>query len=238
MMNYKYILLDADDTLLDFAAAERAAFFNTLARFSPESDYEPCALYSLYHRVNDELWKALERGETTREKLKIERFSRVFRESGVLSETNVPAFAAEYMISLSHEGMLVPCALETCKKLAQKYRLYIVTNGTSSVQHGRLDNSPLAPYLSGLFISEDIGKNKPSPEFFDFVLRSVGDSDRSHYVVVGDSVTSDIGGAEASGLDSVLVTRGREYPPCSATYTVKSISDILNIFLAEECCDA
>lgn len=232
-MNYKYILLDADDTLLDFAAAERAAFLQTLVRFSPEGDYDPDALYALYHRVNDELWKALERGETTREALKIDRFSRVFEESRVLRGDTAPAFAAEYMKSLSHEGVLVPGALETCKRLSEKYRLYIVTNGTSFVQHGRLDDSPISKYICDLFISEDIGVNKPAPEFFDRVIDAVGDRERSHYVVVGDSVTSDINGAVASGLDSVLVTRGREYEACAATYTVESITDILEIFLPE-----
>lgn len=233
-MKYKYILLDADDTLLDFEEAERASFMKTLAAFSPTVEYDCDELYSLYHRINDELWKALERGETTREKLKTERFARVFEQSGVLPESDAPEFAAAYMQALSRESALKPGAIETCAALSRKYRLCIVTNGTSFVQKGRLSPSPIMQYISDVFISEDIGANKPSPLFFDHVVSAVGDTDRSHYAVVGDSVSSDINGAVAAGMDSVLVTWGRGNISSGATYTVNKIEDILEIFLPEE----
>ena len=56
-------LVDADETLLDFCRAEREALAFTLRMHGVSADER---LYSRYHAINDELWKALERGERKR----------------------------------------------------------------------------------------------------------------------------------------------------------------------------
>lgn len=227
-MKYKYILCDADDTLLDFAAAERQAFSDATEVFGIRDSDE---LYARYHDINDSHWKKLELGLTTRERLKVERFSELFSETGILPTAKAEAFSSCYLDMISKQDKLLPNVEETLSSLYGKYKIYIVTNGTAQVQHGRLDRSPLMKYVSGLFISEELGAAKPSHAFFDRVLAEVGDYDVSAYIVVGDSPSSDIKGAVNYGMDSCLIIGDREYGDFSQTYTVKNISQILDFLL-------
>ena len=84
-------------------------------------------------------------------------------------------------------------------------------------------------YAKGMYISEEIGHAKPSKDYFDYVLTAIGDPDTSKYIVVGDSPTSDIKGAVSYGIDSCLVTNGKEYADYGQTYTINSFNDITDI---------
>lgn len=225
-MGYKYILCDADDTLLDFAAAERQAFRESCTAFGTTDTDE---IYTRYHVINDRHWKLLELGQTTRERLKRERFAELFEETGILSPDRATDFATTYIENLSHQGQLFDGVTDTLSALSEKYDIYIITNGATIAQHGRLDNSPVMKYSKGLFISEEIGAAKPSAAFFDYVLTAIGDHEKSRYVVVGDSPTSDIKGAVCYGLDSVFITNGKEYADHGQTYTINGFNDITQI---------
>jgi len=227
-MNYKYILFDADETLLDFRAGERAAFMQSC---------EDCGvvfsddIYSRYHEINDRHWKMLERGLTTRDRLKTQRFVDLFAECALGDENSAADFGAAFIKNLATQSILFPDSLSVVASLSRKYKLYIITNGIASVSHGRLDASPIRPYFEKLFISDEMGCSKPDPAFFDLVLRGVGDSDPSHYIVVGDSPTSDIKGAVCAGMDSILITWGKEYGDVGQTYTVNELENVVNILL-------
>ena len=106
---------------------------------------------------------------------------------------------------LVQASFILDCALEICKKLSGNYSLYLVTNGTKIVQKGRLSGSPIMKYIKDVFISEEIGFNKPQKEYFDYVLEHIEEKDKTKILVVGDSLSSDIAGAENSGLDSCWV---------------------------------
>lgn len=225
-MKYKYILCDADDTLLDFAAAERQAFKEACAAFGASDSDE---VYARYHIINDSHWKKLELGLTTRERLKIERFEELFTETGILDSDCAQNFAVCYIECLSHQGQLFSGVTETLAELSERYDIFIITNGATVAQHGRLDRSPVMDYAKGLFISEEIGAAKPSKEFFDHVVAAVGDPDISAYLVVGDSPSSDIKGAVNAGMDSCFIANGREYADHGQTYTVESFNEITRI---------
>lgn len=225
-MAYKYILCDADDTLLDFAAAEKQAFKESCIGF--DVVYTD-VIYDAYHAINDSHWKKLELGLTTRDKLKRERFEELFDKTGILPASLASDFAAAYIANLSHQGQLFPGVLDALSYLSKKYSIFIITNGATVAQHGRLDSSPVMEYTSGLFISEEIGAAKPSAEFFDYVIRRIGDDVLSKYIVVGDSPTSDIKGAVQYGIDSCHVTNGKEYFDYGQTYTIKYFTDITDI---------
>jgi len=225
-MKYKYILCDADETLLDFSAAERQAFKETCTAFGVVDTDD---IYARYHEINDSHWKLLERGLTTRERLKVERFEELFCETGLLHPDVAEEFSSIYLGNISHQSQLLPNAVETLALLCQKYDIYIITNGTAEAQHGRIDRSPIMEYVKTLFISEEIGAAKPSADFFKHVISDIGDPDLSCYLAVGDSPTSDIKGAVDFGIDSCLVTNGREYKDYGQTYTIKCFSDITDI---------
>lgn len=223
-MKYTTLLLDLDETLFDFSRSERFAIDKLMEKYNIPVTEENRRLYS---DINDEKWRKLERGEITRPQLFRERFEDFFEKTGVradVSEAN-----RSYMRFLSQAGFILDGALETCERLSESYSLYLVTNGTKIVQNGRLNGSPIMKYIKGVFISEEIGFNKPQKEYFDYVLEHIEEKDKARILVVGDLLSSDIAGAENSGLDSCWVNRKNQNVKNGATYTISYITEIFKV---------
>lgn len=224
---YKYLLFDADNTLLDFNAGEKCALKEALA--SSPLEYSE-KVYIRYHHINDSLWKKLEKGEVTRERLKIERFEVLLNEYGFDGAFYGKAIDDVFLEAMTKQARLIDGAIEALSYLSQKYELYLVTNATARIQKKRLAQTDFHLYFRKYYISEEIGVNKPDKAFFDYVISDIGDNDRSKYLVVGDSLTSDIKGAINSGLDSCYFDRdckgSRGYSP---TYTIKHLLDLIEL---------
>lgn len=234
MQKYRYLLLDADDTLFDFQRAEREAFRLTCEASGVEYTEALCGAYS---RINDALWKKLEVGGITLTELKTERYRQLLE--GILYPAEGLCAKAEemrdeYVRFLGEQSDLLPGVAEACRRLSERYELYIITNGVSQVQRRRFSRSPLMAWVKGLFISEEIGAAKPQAAYFDFVLAAVGDPDRSRYLVVGDSLTSDMRGAAESGLASCFVNWRRLTPTLPVTYTIGSFRELEGVLAATE----
>lgn len=223
-MKYTTLLLDLDETLFDFSKSEKFAIDKLMEKYNIPVTEENRRLYS---KINDEKWKKLERGELTRPQLFRERFDDFFKKKDVTADTDEANLS--YMQFLSQASFILDGALETCKKLSGNYSLYLVTNGTKIVQNGRLSGSPIMKYIKDVFISEEIGFNKPQKEYFDYVLEHIEEKDKTKILVVGDSLSSDIAGAENSGLDSCWVNRKNQKTVSDATYTISCITEIFNI---------
>lgn len=194
-MAYQYLLFDADNTLFDFDQAERNAHL-LLCRahglvFSEEG-------YQLYHRCNAELWRDLERGLCTKEFLLVERFRRYLAITGEAADPE--ALNRDHLQALGEGSMLLPGAEALCRTLSRDHQLYLLTNAVASVQKARFAGSAIAPYFKGVFISEEVGASKPDPAFFDHVFRAVPGLTRDNALLIGDSLTSDIQGANNVGL--------------------------------------
>ena len=101
---------------------------------------------------------------------------------------------------LGQNTLLLPHALEVCRGLSREHRLYIVTNAVAAVQRSRLAGSAIAPYITGAFISEEAGASKPSAAYFDYVFSRIDGITRENCLLVGDSLSSDIRGANNYGL--------------------------------------
>ncbi len=225
MKAYSYLLLDADNTLLDFNRAEETAFY---AAFSALGLHADAHTYARYHEINDELWRKLERKEVTRERLKILRFELLFAEMGLEDHGRAEEIGRLYFDLLSEQRFVLDGAVEVCRVLSEKYPLYIITNGTDSAQRSRIGGSGLEPYIRKMYVSEKMGAEKPSRVFFNHVLEDIGDTDTSRYLIVGDSLTSDIDGAIGMGIDAVWLdqkgsgdTRGRD-----VSYIIKDIREL------------
>ena len=194
-MKYPYLLFDADNTLFDFDAGNRYAFHRVCQEHHlPESE----ELFHLYEKFNLELWTAFDHGQVTKDFLVVERFRRYLSALGLSGDP--AACNRTHLDALSLNTLLVPHALEICRRLSQTHTLYIVTNAVASVQKSRLEKSAIAPYITDAFISEDAGASKPTAAYFDYVFRQVPGLRRDNCLVIGDSLTSDIAGAVSYGL--------------------------------------
>ena len=229
-MKYKFLLFDADDTLFDFHQGEKNAFSCALADFGIcEKDGD----YTLYSSINASLWRAHERGEITKNDIFAGRFSRFLKESGRTADGAL--LNTCYKAHLATQTVLMPHAEEVLFALHDfGYRLFIITNGDKTIQLSRLSQSPITPYFEKVFISEDIGAAKPSEQFFEAVANAIDGFSKEKTLVIGDSQTSDILGANRFGIDACYVTINS--PPLSeslyAKYTINSLLDLKEILLS------
>ena len=191
----KTILLDADGTLLDFNRSEQEALRETfLALNFPFDD----SVHAVYHKHNDACWKALERGEITRDELKVRRFQMTFEELNLPGD---PALATKiYEGNLGKYAFPFDGAEDVCARLSRKYALYIVTNGLKHVQTARMLKTKIPEIVKGIYISEDVGYAKPSPEFFDRIFADHPELSRKETLIVGDSLSGDMLGGNNAGI--------------------------------------
>lgn len=217
------ILLDIDDTILDFKSCEREALSKALAEFGFSCDDSMIFAYS---EINDSMWKMLERGEITRDRLRTERFSRFFETYSINLDAN--RFADEYMQALSKTSVYLPGAKNAMDELYDSYDLYAVTNGYSFTQKGRISASGLDRYFKKVFISQEVGAVKPEREFFEKCAKEIADFKADETILVGDSLTSDIKGGAAFGLKTVWIGKeGRRFThDVTPDYTIGSLSEL------------
>lgn len=205
---YEFLFLDLDDTILDFRKAERVAVSGTFASLGIEPTE---AVLERYHVLNDQHWKLLERGKLTREQVVIRRFGALFAELGVDADPAECAGRYEKNLSVCH--YFLPGAEEAVAQLSQRYRLFLASNGTASVQAGRLTGANLYRFFEKTFISQEIGANKPSPEFFRRSAARIPGFDPSRAMMVGDSLTSDILGGINAGFRTCWINPTHKTAP-------------------------
>ena len=189
------VLLDLDDTILDFHRAEAAALSRTLREMGLEPREEILRRYSA---INRRQWELLEEGRQTREQTLTRRFEILFAEYGIVASG--PETRDRYEENLSHGHYFMPGAEELLRTLYGRYELYIVSNGTPKVQAGRIASAGIAPYFEKIFISEHIGSNKPDARFFEACFSEIPGVDRERAIILGDSLTSDIRGGKNANI--------------------------------------
>jgi 2-haloacid dehalogenase len=112
--------------------------------------------------------------------------------------------------------------------------MYIVTNGLASVQNSRYLLAGFDKIFDGMFISEELGANKPDPRFFEYVAEHIDDFQKESALIVGDSITSDIAGGIGFGIDTCWYSPKGATTSLEPTYVVDSMSKVLPIALAED----
>ena len=220
----KYLFLDLDNTILDFTKAESVAIRKTMSVYGLEPTD---ALARRYSEVNDRHWKALERGELTRDQVVVGRFAAFFGEQGIAVDAAAVAKTYENLLSQGH--YFLPGAEEAVKeKLFGKYKLYLASNGTAVVQKGRMTSADLYPYFEKSFVSQELGHNKPSLEYFQAAFALIPDFDPAECLMVGDSLTSDILGGKRAGLRTVWVNPHHKIAPeeLKPDYEIELLADL------------
>ncbi len=192
------ILIDLDNTIFDFSAAEAVALRHVLTDIGIEPTEESIATYS---RINKAQWERMERGEIVREVVLILRYEIFFREMGIDKDPAAAEKLYEKYLSIGHYYM--PHAEEFLAAVKGKYRIYLATNGIKEIQNGRLKSAGLLDYFDGIFISSDFGVHKPSVAYFDECFARMENPDKEKTVIIGDSLSSDILGGKNAGIKTI-----------------------------------
>ncbi|MBO5525749.1 MAG: YjjG family noncanonical pyrimidine nucleotidase [Clostridia bacterium] len=213
----KYIFLDLDDTIFDFKKAEEIALRKTLSEFKINADDREIARYS---SINQAQWELLQQGKLTRDEVKFRRFSIFLEGTGV---DPVPV-ANRYQDNLAIGHYFMDGAEELLSALHGKYKLYLASNGTKRVQMQRLASANILPLFDGVFLSEELGYEKPSPLFFEKAFASIRGFEKSEAVIVGDSLSSDVLGGKQAGIKTIWFSRDGESD--LPDYTIRALSEL------------
>ena len=227
MGRYDIVLLDADMTIFDFERSEKGSLARVLRSYGLEPTGE---VEETYMKINHALWEAFARGEVDQDFLVVERFdalARVYHMDWDSAQVN-----RDYLNGLGEEAHLLPGAMEFCLALKEMgLTLAIATNGMPTAQRGRYTRTGIDRVIPNLFISMELGVQKPMPAYFDKVCEALGVTDRSRVIMVGDSLSSDVKGGNNAGIDTIWYNPS--HAPLSGTavptYTVDNYQEILNI---------
>lgn len=226
---YRILLFDLDDTLLDFEANEREAlkklFEDNHISFTKE-------VFDIYTGINKGLWASYEKGSLLLDEVLNTRFYKTLLQLG--KEVDGVLWEKEYRELLGNGHEMIDGAYELCKRLSSgPCRLFIVTNGVTQTQMKRLQYSGLMPFFEDIFTSQDIGFQKPAKEFFDHVKEHIKDFRTEKALVIGDSLSSDIKGGNLAGIDTCWINRkNSSSSEIKSTYTITELKGLYNILEA------
>jgi len=227
-MNYSHLLFDLDGTIFDYDRAESEALKRTFSEFGIRYLHSSLAAY---RKINRQIWKDYESGMITQSDLKRERFRRL---GEALAIEIVPdQFGACYLNYLSQGRFLIPGVLGLLNGLRRDgYKMYIITNGLKDVQRARLNGSEITGFFSDIFISGEIGSAKPDRAIFDEAFGRMGAPDRRKVLLIGDSLSSDIAGGSAYGMDTCWYNPDRAenrsgHTPVFVIHDIRELSVLL-----------
>jgi len=236
-VEYQWLLLDADGTLFDYDRAEMQALRLTFE--AAGHSFHP-AYAEAYRRINAAIWLEFERGQITQALLRTRRFALLFDEAGL--DLDLEHFSSAYLRNLALGIDLVDGAQEMLRALHGRVGLALITNGLKDVQRPRLERSAIGGYFDAVVISEEVGAAKPDPAIFDAALARMGHPRREQVLVVGDSLTSDVAGANRSGIDACWFNPAGlplpQVPAVEVRYQIRELCELVGLVAGRQDGDA
>lgn len=226
MKKYTNLVFDADDTLLDFEAAEYYALKDILEQYKYEMSEE---IRQQYRKINIELWEKYEEGIISKEEVLHSRFEKLFN---ILEmKVNGEEIEKQFREKLGECSTMIKDASIICEKLYKNYNLYIVSNGVKETQIKRLKESGLDTYMKNIFISEEIGYQKPRIEFIKEVQKVVPNINSTNTLIIGDTLTSDIKLGENTGIDTCWFNPNKKEnkSKIKPTYEIQELRQLISI---------
>ena len=220
-MKKTFWLMDADMTLFDFKKAEAAAFRSACSRFGLDAGKEE---YAIYHRINDALWKQLEKGEVTQAQLRVMRFEQL--KEALNARFDAAEMNRVFSQQLGEGCYLFPQALSIMQYLKTCGKVCILTNGIADVQRRRLSLSGLSRYVDALVISQEEGVAKPDARIVERALERLGCTDKRQAVIVGDSLSSDMMAAKNARVDGIWYDPEGHEMPKDNEYIIARIKEL------------
>lgn len=222
-MAYSTVLLDLDHTLFDFDGSERLAFARMM-QVAGASELD--GSFDRYKTINGALWKSVERGEILARDVRHRRTELLVE--ALELDADPAVLADEFVAGLGDYGELYDGARDALVALAATSTLAMVTNGLGDVQRAKIDRLALGQYFEGVVISGEVGVSKPRSEIFGLALEAVGNPEKASVLMVGDSLSSDMAGGAAFGVDTCWYnpSGGRNRSGVSVTHEIDDLAQL------------
>ena len=221
----EYVLIDLDGTLLDFSSGEKNAFGDTIKYFSnyelKEKDYKK------FSDINEYYFNEYSKGNMSRNEFHYKRFEEIYK----YLKLDCPIEESDkyYIDSLREQAIPFYEVLDCINYLKDKYKLYVASNGMTSVQKRRLEKINMLSYFIEIYVSEAVGYNKPDTGFFEYIIKDINDFDKSKYIIIGDRLDSDIKGGKDFGIRTIFLDRANKYDVVDSDYKINSLLEIKKI---------
>lgn len=203
-MDYQAVFVDLDDTLYPYEpcneAGKRAAHETFL---DLGYDLSPAEFEALYQDGRRETKRELAGTASAHERFLY--FKRaISSHTGTSRSGDALALGEAYWDRYVAEMELFDGVRETLSALREAgLAVAVVSNLTTRIQLKKIQHLAIEDLVDLLLTSEETGREKPSAIMFTMPLSEL-DLRPSEVVMVGDSVTADVEGANAVGIESVL----------------------------------
>lgn len=222
---YKAIFFDIDDTIFNFEKCSRKALKAacTICKLPYREE-----TFSVFQSIDNQLWVQQKKGEISVSDVLNIRAEQITEALGRPEMSR--DFQSVFSENLSAQIETEPFAAEALERLSKTVKLYAASNGILQMQISRLKKAGLLQYFSELFVSDDVGYEKPDSHFFSECVKRSGLA-RKDILMVGDSLTADIAGAKCSQIDCCWYNpKEQKMPPeYTPNYTIKNLLQINDI---------
>ena len=224
---YIHLFFDLDDTLWDTAHNSKVSMQEifdeyNFGRFYPSFD----DFYKVYLEYNNNLWSGYNKGLVKKEDIILYRFYHLFKDFNAFSLEEAQDMNKTFLNKTSFREKTVEGAISLLESLKNRYRLHIISNGFSELQFIKMKRAGLSGYFDQVVLSDKVGVNKPFPYIFEYALDKAN-AKKDESLMIGDSLETDIKGAQAFGLDQVWFNpSGADPKGIVSTYEVKSLAEL------------
>lgn len=204
LKKYTHLFFDLDNTLWDFNSNSFDALYIALDKLrllEQIGSYE--TFFGIYAEVNEKLWELYRQGLMPKKILSKQRFDESFEKHGTPVNIGGEVVNDAYLAEMPFQTKLVDGARKVLDYLHGRYEVAIITNGFKEVQYEKLKKSELSQYFRKIFISEEVGAQKPGRKIFEHALKSMNAPKKSS-LMIGDSWDADIIGARNFGIDQIF----------------------------------
>ncbi len=227
---YTHLFFDLDNTIWDFNSNSFDALYVALDKLKLLDKIGSFdTFFKIYNEVNDNLWDLYRRGLMTKKVLSVQRFEETFQKNGTPLNMDGEIVNATYLTEMPLQTKLVNGARKALDYLHGRYDVAIITNGFREVQYDKILKSELSKYFRKIFVSEEIGAQKPRKEIFEYAIKSMN-APKNSSLMIGDSWDIDIIGAMNFGIDQIYYNpqiEQKEWLGCFFSSMNRNIGDIL-----------
>ena len=232
MKNITHIFFDLDHTLWDTDKNAKESLQEIHQEIKIQENFNVSfeLFHATYQKHNDILWKKYAKHEVSKSDVRINRFKYSLEELNIFDDNINEFFASHFVSRTPLKKNLIEGAIELMDYVKDRYTLSIITNGFKEVQYIKMEESGLSKYFSHVFISEEVGYNKPSPDIFKHAMQTSGAINAENCLMIGDSLEADILGAINAGMKAVYLSHESKNESTENNFiTVNSLEEIKTI---------